>query len=125
MASYPITKLKERVNKYILENFMQLITGGILNGILHDIIDSIINYFETQFAGEKYEGSYAPNQLDMNYSITIELPFSVSTPDVTIYNSEGVREVEMNLTVQRVDPTHVKITHTVLPSGPCLFKIKK
>lgn len=43
MASYPITKLKERVNKYILENFMQLITGGILNGILHDITDSINN----------------------------------------------------------------------------------
>lgn len=125
MATYHLNELKNRINTYIKENFMQLITGGILNGVLHDIIDSIINHFTVLFAAEKYEGHYTPEQLDLTNSIILELPFSVSIPEVTVFNSEGIREVELNLTVQRIDPTHIKITHAVVPSGPCLFKIKK
>ena len=42
MSKYSIENLKGRINKFILRNFMQLITGDILNGILHDVVDSII-----------------------------------------------------------------------------------
>jgi hypothetical protein len=42
MALFSLSKLKERINKFIYENFTQAITSEVLNGILHDITDSLV-----------------------------------------------------------------------------------
>lgn len=42
MSIYNITNLKTRISQFIKENFSQAITGQILQGILHDIVDSVI-----------------------------------------------------------------------------------
>jgi hypothetical protein len=42
MAVYPLNTLLTRINRFIKQNFNREITGNILQGILHDIVDSII-----------------------------------------------------------------------------------
>jgi hypothetical protein len=46
MSVYTLSNLKTRFNTYIKKNLKQYITGPMLNGLLHDIADSVSSWLE-------------------------------------------------------------------------------
>lgn len=47
MAKYSLYDLKDRFNTHVFTNLLQLITGKLLNGILHDIVDSVVDWLNS------------------------------------------------------------------------------
>lgn len=78
MAIYNLSTLKSRFNTYIKENFKQLITGPVLNGILHDIADSVNSWMANCVSKDDIrKGRIAVTEGDN--PITFTSPFPIGT----------------------------------------------
>jgi hypothetical protein len=81
---FTIANLKSRIVQYIKNNFLQLITGSLLQGILIDIVDSFSALLST-----------ATNIISNHISLTeseshdIAIDFSDYTLTWSAYDSEG------------------------------------
>lgn len=85
MSVYSLADLGARFNNYIKANFQQLITGPMMNGILHDIIDSVNNWLGQYILASDYRSGTA----QLTEGVTLPINFSTSYPDGTAWTFTG------------------------------------
>lgn len=94
-----------------------------IDSFYHKNEDSIDNSIPGSFGN----GDLTPDA-DGNFYVDIELPWITRTPELILYDDNGVRQVEVNLKVAVVATEPNTIIRLTLPgeiSGTWYFKVKK
>jgi hypothetical protein len=129
---------RAKYNETILEIILSGFDDGdgnlvlLKNSGVQVVIDLKDSFYTKPEINSKFSGTpftYQQNDLtdngDGTYSKVFEHIYNTITPDVTIYDSTGRRQVEMNVMVDVVDASHVKITHVGEITGINNMKIRE
>jgi hypothetical protein len=129
---------REKYNETILEiilsgfddgdgNLILLKNSGIQ--VVIDLKDSFYTKTEinAKFSGTPftYQQSDLTDNGDGTYFKIFAHTYNTITPDVTIFDNTGRRQVEINVMVDIVDASHVKITHIGEITGIYNMKIRE
>ena len=92
------------------------------DGGYQNIYNEIIELYSLMATTVK-RGTYTNSDLNVDYVYTIVHELNTDTPNVNIYDGAGMRQVEMNITVTRIDSNTVSITHAGAITGTWSWEV--
>ncbi len=115
-----IPALKAIVNQYIKANGKQEITGPVANSVLMDLIDTLNAMFPTS----PVTGTFTAAQLNAQGQFPVTHNLGTDTPDVKLWDPNGVQLFELNSGIQNININQTLITVVGAVQGNYRYEIK-